>query len=102
MYGAPTVCVVFGPENFLYSVPDAFCCAENMVLAAYELGISSCVIARAEETFESPLGAHLMEEWGIPSHYKARCFVALGYVEGDYPPEKPRKDGRVKLVGEGR
>lgn len=101
-YGAPTVCVVFGPENFLYSVPDAFCCAENMVLAAYELGISSCVIARAEETFESPLGAHLMEEWGIPSHYKARCFVALGYVEGDYPPEKPRKDGRVKLVGEGR
>ena len=53
-YGAPTVCVVFGPENFLYSVPDAFCCAENMVLTAYELGISSCVIARAEETFESP------------------------------------------------
>ena len=37
-YGAPTVCVVFGPENFLYSVPDAFCCAENIVLAAYELG----------------------------------------------------------------
>lgn len=88
LYGAPTVCIVFG--------------AENMVLAAYELGISSCIIARAEETFESPLGAHLMEEWGIPSHYKARCFVALGYVEGDYPPEKPRKDGRVKLVGEGR
>ena len=53
-YGAPTVCVVFGPENFLYSVADDFCCAENMVLAAYELGISSCCIARAEETFESP------------------------------------------------
>lgn len=66
-YGAPTVCVVFGPGNFLYSVADAFCYAENMVLAAYELGISSCVIARAEETFESPLGAHLMEEGASPA-----------------------------------
>ena len=45
-YGAPTVCVVFAQGNFLYSIPDAFCCAENMVLAATELGISSCIIAR--------------------------------------------------------
>ncbi|MFR1215244.1 MAG: nitroreductase family protein [Acutalibacteraceae bacterium] len=48
-YGAPTVCVIFGQKNF-YSVPDAFCCAENMVLAATELGVSSCIIARGEET----------------------------------------------------
>ena len=33
-YGAPAVCVIFGHKNFLYSIPDAFCCAENMVLAA--------------------------------------------------------------------
>lgn len=24
-YGAPTVCVIFGPRNFLYSIPDAYC-----------------------------------------------------------------------------
>lgn len=40
-YGAPTVCIVFAQKNFLYSIPDAFCCAENMVLMATELGISS-------------------------------------------------------------
>ena len=33
-YGAPTVCAIFAPQNFLYSIPDAFCCAENMALAA--------------------------------------------------------------------
>ncbi len=37
-YGAPSVCVVFAQKNFLYSIPDAFCCAENMVLMASELG----------------------------------------------------------------
>lgn len=57
-YGAPTVCVIFAPEQFLYSVPDAFCCAENMVLAAYELGIASCIVARAEETFDNPEARH--------------------------------------------
>jgi hypothetical protein len=49
-YGAPAVCVVFARKNFLYSIPDAFCCAENMVLEATELGLASCIIARAEAT----------------------------------------------------
>lgn len=97
-YGAPTVCVIFSPEHFLYAVPDAFCCAESMVLAAYELGISSCIVARAEETFDTPLGMRLMQEWGIPQTYVPRCFVTLGYVNGEYPAPKPRKDGRCKII----
>lgn len=28
------VCIVFAQGDFLYSIPDAFCCVENMVLAA--------------------------------------------------------------------
>jgi nitroreductase len=97
-YGAPTVCVVFGPERFLYSVPDAFCCAENMVLMATQLGLASCIVARAEETFSTSFGQRLMETWGIPAGYVARCFVLLGHCQGDYPPPKPRKAGRVKIV----
>lgn len=97
-YGAPAVCVIFSRKNFLYSVPDAFCCAENMVLMAAELGISSCIAARGEETFDSELGAALLREWGVPDSYIARCFVLLGYVDGDYPGVKPRKPGRLKIV----
>lgn len=97
-YGAPSVCIVFAQKTFLYSVPDAFCCAENMVLMAAELGISSCIVARAEETFDSEMGAALLREWGVPENYIARCFVLLGYVDGDYPDEKPRKVGRYKIV----
>lgn len=97
-YGAPALCVIFGPQNFLYSIPDAFCCAENMVLAAAALGVSSCIVARGEETFDNEIGAALLKEWDIPENYVARCFVLLGYCKGEYPAAKPRKANRSKIV----
>lgn len=97
-YGAPSVCIVFAQKNFLYSIPDAFCCAENMVLMATELGISSCIVARGEETFDNEIGAAMLRDWGVPENYIARCFVLLGYVSGEHPGEKPRKMGRSKIV----
>lgn len=97
-YGAPAVCIVFAQKDFLYSVPDAFCCAENMVLLATELGISSCIVARGEETFGSENGRALLREWGVPENYIARCFVILGYADGGYPDGKPRRPGRIKVV----
>jgi len=97
-YGAPTVCVIFGSKNFLYSIPDAFCCAENMVLEAMDLGIASCIIARGEETFDNEIGKALLKEWDIPDTEIARCFVILGYCNGGYPQSKPRKAGRYLIV----
>ena len=97
-YGAPSVCVVFAPTNFLYSIPDAFCCAENMVLMAHSLGIASCVIARGEETFDNDEGQRLISKWNIPQGYIARCFVLLGYLNGPEPPSKPRHEGRFRIV----
>lgn len=97
-YGAPTVCVIFGQKNFLYSIPDSFCCAENMVLEAADLGISSCIVARGEETFDNEIGADILKEWEIPEDYIARCFVLLGYCNGEYPQAKPRRSGRVKFI----
>ena len=99
-YGAPTVCIVFAQKNFLYSIPDAFCCAENMVLEATELGLASCIIARGEETFANEEGEAFLRQWNIPENYEARCFVLLGYCKGDYPAEKARKAGRSLIVEE--
>ena len=60
--------------------------------------ISSCIVARGEETFDSEMGTALLREWNIPENYIARCFVLLGYVSGEYPGEKPRKAGHSKIV----
>lgn len=97
-YNAPSVCAVFAEKNFLYSVPDAFCAAENMVLQATELGISSCIIARGEETFASEYGDSLLKDWNVPEGYIARCFVILGYLDGELPKAKPIKQNRNIII----
>ena len=97
-YGAPSLCIVFAQKDFLYGIPDAFCCAETMLMEAFDLGISSCIVSRAEETFENEIGATLLREWGIPENYIARCFVTLGYIDGEYPQSRPRKENRSKII----
>lgn len=97
-YGAPSVVAIFGQNNFLFRIADAFCCAENMILQATELGISSCIISRGEETFISDEGKALLKEWKIPENYSAICFVILGYIDGEQPQSKPRKPGRAQII----
>ena len=97
-YGAPCVAVIFSPTTFLYGEADAYTVANTMTLAAHELGVSSCIIARAEDTFATEYGRKMQQAWGVPNTYTARCFVALGYHDGDYPAPKPRKDGRIIVI----
>ena len=96
-YGAPTVAAIFCQNGFAFRVADAFCMAENMLLQATELGISSCIISRGEETFLSDEGQALLKEWGVPENYSAVCFVILGYIDGEQPHTKPRKPNRIKI-----
>ncbi len=97
-YGAPSLCVVFAQRDFLFGIPDAFCCAETMLMEAFDLGISSCIVSRAEETFDNKIGEAFLREWDVPENYIARCFVTLGYCDGKYPKSKPRKENRSKII----
>jgi nitroreductase len=99
-YHAPTVLTLFAPKNFLYSIADCYVAAQNIMLAAYSLGVGSCMVARAEDTFSSELGQRLQKEWGIDETYEAKIHVTLGYPADTKPPTaKPRKDGRIIRVG---
>lgn len=97
-YGAPTVAAIFCQNGFAFRAADAFCMAENMLLQATELGISSCIISRGEETFLSDEGQAHLKEWDVPENYSAVCFVILGYIDGEQPHTKPRKPDRIKIV----
>ena len=97
-YGAPTVVAIFGQDGFAFRVADAFCMAENMLLQATELGISSCIISRGEETFVGDDGQALLKEWNVPENYSAVCFVILGYINGEQPHTKPRRPGRIRII----
>ncbi len=97
-YGAPAVVALFGQRDFPFSIADAFCSAENMVLMATELGLSSCIVSRAEETFVTEEGRKILKEWQVPENYICRAFVILGHLEGACPHGKLRKPGRSKIV----
>ncbi len=97
-YEAPTVVCIFCQNDFMFKTADAFCIAENMILQATELGISSCIISRGEETFDNAEGQALCKEWGVPENYTCQCFVILGYIDGPQPASKPRKSNRLVVV----
>lgn len=99
-YGAPTVITLFAPKNFLYSEADCCVAAQNIMLAAHSLGLGSCMVARAGDTFSSELGRRLREEWGIDEKMDAKIHVTVGYADGAQPPAKLRKDNRIMRIAE--
>jgi nitroreductase len=98
-YHAPTVLTLFAPKNFLYSAADCYVAAQNIMLASHSLGLGSCMVARAEDTFSSELGRRLQKEWGIDETCEAKIHVTLGYpVDSEQTKVKPRKEGRIKRI----
>lgn len=61
-YNAPAVCAILTPNDFVYGIPDAYCCANSMVLMATSLNIASCIVARHQETFATPEGQQFMQK----------------------------------------
>ncbi len=97
-YGAPTVVTIFAPKNWYNFILDAAVCAENMMLVADSLGVGSCMIARATETFETERGKEIQAMWGIDEAYEAKVHVLLGYPADEIPEPAPRLDGRIIRV----
>lgn len=102
-YGCPAlgiVCVKKENKSAVNVIGSAFVCAQNMVMEAYDLGISSCIVGRAEATFNHPELAELPAKWGLEDEYMPLVFVCLGYIDGDYPKIKARNEGRTLWVHE--
>ena len=97
-YGAPVLVLVTNQKESTTCVQDASCAMENMMLAAFSLGVGSCWINRAMELFDRPEGKELLKKWGLPETYRGVGNCILGYVEGDLPAPKPRKDGWILRV----
>lgn len=100
-YGCPAlgiVCVPRANKARVNVIGSAFVCAENMVLEAQSLGVSSCIVGRAEPTFDHPDIAPLLNEWGLDEESMPMVFVCLGYIDGEYPKIKPRSEGRAIYI----
>lgn len=94
-YGAPAVLVVLADRNVPTAVYDGSLVMGNMMLAAYELGLGSCWIHRAKQTFETDEFKAVLKELGCEGDYEGIGNMILGYPAGDVPAAKERKEGRV-------
>ena len=94
-YDAPTVLALFTPNNYPNSIQDCVVTAENIMLAAWSLGIGSVYIARGEKTFESEEGQALMKKWGLGEEYQCHSLIPLGFPKGNLGKGAPRKVDRI-------
>ena len=97
-YGAPTVVVVLADGTAGNWIQDGSLVMGNLMTAAASLHIGSCWVNRAMEYFDTAEGKDLLKQWGLPETYRGVGNCILGYVEGDLPAPKPRKDGWILRV----
>lgn len=97
-YGAPVILIVLADKEKPTYLYDGSLVMGNLMLAAHELGIGSCWIHRAKEEFDSEEGKELLKSLGITGDYEGIGHCVLGYVDGDYPETKPRKEDWVYYV----
>ena len=97
-YGAPVVLVVLADKAFPTHVYDGSLTMQNLMLAAHELGVSSCWIHRAKEEFDSEEGKELLRAAGVEGDYEGIGHCILGYADGEYPAAPERKEGRVFYI----
>ena len=97
-YGAPEVLVVLANKEAPTYVYDGSLVMGNMMNAAADLGVASCWVHRAKETFESEYGKALLAKLGIEGDYEGIGNLILGYAASDIPEAAPRKENYVYRV----
>lgn len=94
-YGAPTVVIVFSDSTVNTYLEDGSLVMGNLMNAAASLGVSSCWIHRARETFLTDEGKALMKKWGLDEKYVGIGNCILGYANGEPCSPIPRKSNFV-------
>lgn len=97
-YGAPAVLVVLADKSRPTFVYDGSLVMENMLLAAHALGLGSCWIHRAKETFETEEGKALLKQLGIEGEYEGIGNCIIGYSDEGEKEAAPRKEDYIHYI----
>ncbi len=96
-YNAPVVILVIA--RGVTGIYDGSCTMDNMLNAAYSLGLGSCWIHRAKETCLAPFGKKLLLDNGYnPDEWIGVGNLILGYPAIEYKPKAERKENRVTYI----
>ena len=94
-YNAPVVLIVLAKKSVPTYIYDGSLVMGNLMNAAHSLGIGSCWIHRAKETFESDEGRQILKELGVEDGYEGIGNCIIGYADCSLPEPRARKDGYI-------
>jgi nitroreductase len=86
-YNAPLLIFISGVKSH-YAIHDCSMAAQNMMLAAYTMGIGSCWIGMAAQAANSSSGKEVL---GVPEDNQVYSALIFGYPKGGFPTA-PKKN----------
>ena len=97
-YGASTLVAVLSDSTYPNWIQDGTLVMGNLMNAAAAMGIGSCWVNRAMESFDLPEGKALLAKWGLNENWKGIGYCFLGYTDAAVLGDKARKENRVLYV----
>ena len=95
---APTVVFVACDPGYDFSQVDCGLLGENMMLAAWSMGIGSCCLGGpARFMTGSPAAAEYLERLDFQEGYRLLYCIAFGYPD-ETPAAKPRDPSKVRFI----
>jgi len=93
---APAVIFVAAPEG-VFAGENVGCLAQNIMLAATELGLGSCFLGSVQMMFAEPAMKECLQSLGFSEGYHLRYALAVGYPD-EAPEAKERDMSKIKFV----
>jgi nitroreductase len=90
-YNAPLLIFVSGLKS-PYAVYDCSMAAQNMMLAAYTLGVGSCWIGTAVALANEP---KVKASFGVPEDHEVHAAIIFGYPKGGFPKAPEKRPAQV-------
>lgn len=94
---APTVVFIANDPAYGMSQIDCGLLGENMVLAAWSMGIGSCCLGSPARFMNSPEAAAYMERLGFSEGYRLLYCIGFGYPD-ESPEAKPRDMEKIRFI----
>jgi nitroreductase len=94
-YHAPVLIVISAMAEGPWIVEDCSLAAENLMLAARDIGLGTCWIGFAQSFLNTPEGKSVL---GLPASWVSVAPIIVGYPKAP-PPPVSRKEPEIRWVG---